>query len=112
MSYGSRTGIAYDLGGLSHLLRAMYIRKEIPFIIIPPTTLKKYFVGKGTAKKMDMILEANKRGANIPFFKRIEKQTVFDDNVCDAYGLCCFLQDYMDGNAIDFENKVEKSWIK
>ena len=112
MSFGSKGQTIFELGGLSHLLRAMYIRKGIPFIIIPPKTLKKYFTESGNADKLAMIEEANKRGANIPFFKTIKKVKGFDDNVVDSYALCCFLQDYMDGNANDFIGKVELSWVK
>ena len=110
MSFGSKGQTIFELGGLSHLLRAMYFEKGIEFIIIPPKTLKKYFTDNGNADKLGMIEECNKRGANIPFFKRIKKQTVFDDNVADSYALACFMQDYMLGKATDFEKKVEKSW--
>ncbi len=112
MSYRSRSQTLFELGGLSHMLRLNFINKGVEFIIIPPKTLKKYFTGSGNADKLLMIEECNKRGANIPFFKRIKKQTVFDDNVADSYALACFMQDYMHGNATDFEKKVEKSWEK
>ncbi len=110
MSYGSKGQIIFDIGGLSHMLRALYFTKDIKFIIIPPKTLKKYYTGSGNADKLAMIEEANKRGANIPFFKRIKKQTVFDDNVVDSHALCCFVEDYLQGNCKDYEDKIEKSW--
>jgi len=110
MSYASRGNTLFELGGLSHMLRALYFTKDIKFIIIPPKTLKKYYTGSGNADKLAMIEEANKRGANIPFFKRIKKQTVFDDNVVDSHALCCFVEDYLQGNCKDYEDKIEKSW--
>lgn len=110
MSFGARGAAIFDLGGLSHLLRAMFVRQGVEFVIIPPKTIKKYFTGSGNANKLEMIEEAMRRGADIPFFKTIQKQKVFDDNVSDSYAIACFIQDYLDGKCADYENKIEKSW--
>lgn len=110
MSYGSKSSIVFDLGGLSHLVRAMFLNNGVKFIVIPPKTLKKFATENGNADKIAMIEEAMKRGANIPFFKRIKKQTVFDDNVVDAYFLAVFCQDYLSGNTNEFNTKIETSW--
>ncbi len=112
MSFGARGAAIFDLGGLSHLLRVMFFEEDVKFIIIPPTVVKKYFTGKGNSDKMAMITEAMNRKANIPFFKTIKKVKVFDDNVTDAYAIASFIQDYIGGKCVDYEEKVEKSWIK
>jgi crossover junction endodeoxyribonuclease RuvC len=112
MAFGARGQAIFDIGGLSHIFREAFIEEGIEFIIAPPKTIKKYFTGSGNADKLAMIEECQKRGANIPFFKTIKKQRVFDDNVSDAFALASFMQDYLDGNAKDFEDKVEKSWDK
>jgi len=110
MSFGSTSSVIFELGGLSHMARSMFIKKNVKFIIIPPTVVKKYFTGKGNSDKLAMIEEAMKRGANIPFFKNIKKQRVFDDNVTDAYAIASFIQDYVLGKCTDYEDKIEKSW--
>lgn len=112
MAFGAKGQAIFDIGGLSHMFRAMYIREGIKFIIAPPKTIKKYFTGTGNADKLAMIEECMNRGANITFFKTIKKQRVFDDNVADSYALASFMQDYLNGNATDFEDKIEKSWDK
>lgn len=110
MSYGARGAAIFELGGLSHLLRVMFLRQNVKFVIMPPKTVKKYFTGSGNASKLEIIEEAMKRGANIPFFKTIKKQRVFDDNVADSYAIACFMKDYINGDASEFEDKIEKSW--
>jgi Holliday junction resolvasome RuvABC endonuclease subunit len=91
MSFGSKGRTVFDLGGLSHLLRAMFIKHQIPFIVVPPTVLKKQFTGKGTAKKIDMI-NAVPKDIDIPFKKKVDGIEMFDDNVVDSYFLTRFAQ--------------------
>jgi crossover junction endodeoxyribonuclease RuvC len=91
MSFGSKGRTVFDLGGLSHLLRAMFIKNNINFIVVPPTVLKKFATGKGNAKKIDMI-NAVPQDINIPFKKKIDKVEMFDDNVVDSYFLARFAQ--------------------
>jgi len=114
MSFGSQGRTIFELGGLSHILRAKFIELNIPFVVIPPTTLKKFWFGKGNAKKEEMVEEAMKRGFQIPFTKNYgtkkEPNIMFDDNVVDATALCVFLQD-LDIGAVgpEFINMVEYS---
>jgi crossover junction endodeoxyribonuclease RuvC len=109
-SYASQSSSVVQMGALNHMLRELFIEENIKFVIAPPTVIKKYATGKGNADKLMMIEEAAKRGANIPFFKKIQKQLVFDDNVCDSYFMASFMRDYLTGNCVDFEDKIEKSW--
>ena len=98
------------MGALNHMLRELFIEEDIKFVIAPPTVIKKYATGKGNADKMTMILEAMKKGANIPYFKKIQKQMMFNDNSVDSYFMASFMRDYLDGKCSDFEEKIEKSW--
>ena len=107
MSFGSKSAVVFDLGGLSHLIRSMLMDLKKDFIVIPPKTLKKYFTGSGNADKIAMITECQNRGANIPFFKNIKKQKVFDDNVSDSYALASFAKDYINNTCIEFLDKIE-----
>lgn len=66
-----------QLAGLNYLLRAALVGQGIPFVIVAPSTLKKFVTGKGSGPKDVMMLETFKRWG----------VTLVDNNVCDAYGL-------------------------
>ncbi len=110
MSYGSQSSAIFELGGLSHLSRKLFLDKNIKFVVIPPKTLKKYFTQNGNADKNEMILQAELRGAEIPFFEKINKKEVFNNNVVDSYAMACFMIDLLNDNCKDFIEKIEKSW--
>jgi crossover junction endodeoxyribonuclease RuvC len=69
--------LQYELGAC---LRMQLYKEEIPFIEVPPTSLKKFVTGKGNAKKDLMLLHV---------YKRWDFDTE-DDNEADAYGLAQF----------------------
>lgn len=75
---GKTTSI-FTLGKLNGIVEH-FLRYEIgvPYIIIPPTLLKKVITGKGQAKKELMMKEAYKK-FNLDFS---------DNNICDAFCLC------------------------
>lgn len=79
-----------QLAGLNYLLRSTLHDIDIPYIVIAPTSLKKYITTKGNAPKSSMMLEVYKR----------YDVTFTDDNECDAFALarCAydFLQDTVD----------------
>ena len=66
-----------QLAGLNYLTRERFYLEEIPFIIVAPTTLKKFISGKGNCPKDLILLETYKR-YHVSFK---------DDNLCDAYVL-------------------------
>lgn len=114
MSFSSTGRIVFDLGGLSHLLRAKFIELDTPFVVIPPTTLKKFWFGKGNAKKDDMIQAAIDRGYDIPITKNYgtkkNPDIKMDDNVVDSHALCIFIQE-LEANKLnpEFLDVVEYS---
>jgi len=66
-----------QLSALNYMTRAMLMDYHVPFIIVAPTSLKKFVTGNGAAKKDVMLIETFKRYG----------VSILDDNVCDAYGL-------------------------
>lgn len=64
--------------GMVHgAVRAALIARDVPYVLIPPATLKKYATGKGNADKTAMAVAALKRG----------NREFDDDNQCDAWWL-------------------------
>lgn len=53
---------AHAYGGFLGQLGALCEELEIPYEGVPVGTIKKWFTGKGNAKKHEMIAEAKKRG--------------------------------------------------
>ena len=75
LSFGSKGGAAFTRAGLHYLVRNWLLVQGIPYVIVPPTTLKKWASGKGNARKDDMKLHAYK-------LYGFEHK---DDNAVDAY---------------------------
>src|SRR5579872_4422875 len=51
LSYGSNNASAQERAGLAYLIRYRLWERGMTFILVPPTTLKKFVVGKGNAEK-------------------------------------------------------------
>lgn len=66
-----------QLSALNYMTRAMLSDHGIPFVIVAPTSLKKYVTGNGASKKDVMLIETYKRWG----------VSIMDDNLCDAYSL-------------------------
>ena len=73
----NNTTALMQLAGLNYLLREHLIVMGIPFIIVAPTSLKKFLTGKGNCQKDLMLLESYKR----------YKIYFTDNNLCDAHSL-------------------------
>lgn len=85
-AYGARSQ-AHALGELGGVLRLCCHDLHVPYVVVPPTVLKKYVAGKGTAAKELMIREVYRRWG---FEAR-------DNNEADAYGLARFGCDWYFG---------------
>jgi Holliday junction resolvasome RuvABC endonuclease subunit len=108
ISFGSHGRIA-ELGALAYMIREMFIKEAINFMVVPPTVVKQYWTGKGNAGKDMMIARAVQMNLDIPSKKYKGGVILPDDNCVDAYALTCFLRDYVQKiNGIDkFRNKIE-----
>lgn len=60
-SMGSSLAHSHALGELGGIIRWTLWGKQIPFIDIPPSSLKKYLTGKGNADKDLMLSTASRR---------------------------------------------------
>lgn len=66
-----------QLSALNYMVRERCHLNKIPFVVVAPTTLKKFVCEKGNAKKEQMILSVYKRW----------KFSSENSDICDAYGL-------------------------
>jgi Holliday junction resolvasome RuvABC endonuclease subunit len=71
---GLRNAAAGALGMLHGAVRLVLLRNRVPYLTVPPATLKTYATGRGNCTKPDMRME---------LFKRTDTD-VADDNQCDA----------------------------
>jgi crossover junction endodeoxyribonuclease RuvC len=74
-SYGSKGKGVSTQYGIGWAIRTDLVTNKIPYIEVPPTTLKKFATGKGNVKKEDMIL---------PIYKRYGYEND-SDNIRDAF---------------------------
>lgn len=51
----------HERAGLWWMLRESYDLRDLPAVIIPPTSLKKYATGKGNASKDEVLIQAVRR---------------------------------------------------
>jgi crossover junction endodeoxyribonuclease RuvC len=87
-----------QLSALNYLTRAMVMNYHIPFVIVAPTSLKKYATGNGIAKKDVMLIEVYKRWG----------VSILDDNECDAYCLAQIGLALTGGNSKSTNQKQEE----
>lgn len=104
MAYGSKGSMAFDIGGISHIFRECLIENNIKFIVAPPTLIKKFATGKGTASKEEMI-EAADKIVTIPIKERVKKVDRSNNNVVDAFWICKFGE-----QENEYWDNTEKSW--
>lgn len=68
---------AMDLGEIGGIVRLALVQENITYLVVPPSSLKKYVTGRGDADKDKMMdAVARKWGVTIP-----------QNDVADAYGL-------------------------
>lgn len=77
LSYGSNDPSAQERAGLAYLIRLSFWKRQMPFVIIAPSTNKKFATGKGSSKKEMMLLEVFRRW----------NHTAGDNNQADAISL-------------------------
>jgi len=99
MAFGIRNATSLvQLSALNYFTRALLLERNIPFIIVAPTSLKKFITSNGAAKKDEMLLSTFKRYG----------VTILDDNICDAYGLAQVGLALLGGNSKDITKLQEE----
>jgi Holliday junction resolvasome RuvABC endonuclease subunit len=75
-SFGSEHSHQYSIGKLAGVVEVCLYQRGIPFVVVPPSTLKKFATNKGNASK-DMVLAEAVRMNN----------EINDNNAADAFWL-------------------------
>ena len=108
-AFGAKGSSGISLGELGGVTRVALYDLNVPFIEIPPTQLKKFVTGKGTAKKEHMLMEVLDRW----------HEKFFDDNICDAFSLVQLgraITNTQEGNLLAHQKEtvsdVVKTWLK
>lgn len=70
------------LGEWGGVLRLCLYKLHLPYVEVPPSTLKKYVTGKGNSKKNQILLAVYKKWG----------VSCKDDNQADAYSLAQFIR--------------------
>lgn len=73
----ARSQTAYISGQLHGIVKRLCIRHGMPYVFVPPATLKAFATGKGNGDKTAMAIAALKRA----------DREFRDDNQCDAFWL-------------------------
>lgn len=88
-----------QLAALNYMIREWIEYNEDTFIIVYPTSLKKFITGTGNAKKDVMMMTIYKNYG----------ETFTDDNICDAYSLSVLLMSLI--NNAKSKNKFQSETI-
>lgn len=98
-SFGSKIG-QFQMGEVGGVVRLLLHELEVPFVIVPPTMLKKWTTGNGTADKIQMgVATFAEWGLQFP-----------DDNQCDAFNLATVAA-ACDGSPLNRMNAARKQIV-
>ena len=89
-SLGSKSSMAFQIAENASIIKYKMYKNNIPFKVIPPTTIKKFASGKGNASK-EIMEEAFMNETNIdlkPLFKQTKKQWNPSGDIVDSYYIC------------------------
>jgi crossover junction endodeoxyribonuclease RuvC len=61
LALGSKTGLSAERGALHYMVRVALWESDIPFVIVAPSSLKKFATGRGVGEKSLVIREVYRR---------------------------------------------------
>ena len=81
LAMGKKVGKILEMGALNYHCRIQLMKRGLGYVITPPSTLKKFVIGKqprGKGAKKELMLLHTFKKWGVEFS---------DNNLCDAYGL-------------------------
>jgi Holliday junction resolvasome RuvABC endonuclease subunit len=112
LAFSRNMGGTAERHGLAYIIRLALWRPKIPFVLVAPTSLKKFVTGKGNAEKNIVIREVYRRFKDHEGFA----VDVKNDNEADSVGLLfigrALLGDWTPQNQAQIEvlKKVMPEW--
>jgi len=106
-SYGSKGRGVFQTGGLGWVVRVELAEHQIPYVLLPPNTLKGFATGKGNVDKYAMRRECERRLGIVPRNDDEADACWLRAAGCEAYGILA--KDYgikMPGSHRRFLEKV------
>ena len=88
------TGKLFHIGENTGLLKHRLMKKEIPYDVVPPTVIKKQMIGKGNAKKEEILAEFFE-DTKISLFSLLDTTTMNPaSDIADSYFICRYGLEY------------------
>jgi len=82
------TGKVFHIGENTGLLKHKLMKRSLSFTVIPPTVIKKEMIGKGNAKKEE-IVEKFIKDTKSPLFSLLDTTTMNPaSDIADSYFIC------------------------
>lgn len=78
VAFSKNKAYAKEIAGLAWIIRMALWKAEMPYVLVQPSTLKKFATGSGKAEKNTVMLQV---------FRRFGVEAA-NDNEADAIGLC------------------------
>lgn len=97
-----RSSAAVSIGMVHGAVRMVLMELGIPYVVIPPATLKAYATGKGNADKTAMAIAALKRAG----------REFADDNQTDAFWLWCAGLDWLGAPPVELPKSQRERLLK
>lgn len=97
-SYGSSAGLVFQIAENTEVFKYKMYKSQIPFEVVPPTSVKKHFSGRGNSNKGMMYLSF-KKIAPYCFHNAIGEMKIPDDvgnpvsDMIDAYAIWKMLEE-------------------
>lgn len=95
---GSHAGLVFNIAENTSLLKHFMWKSGIKYINPSPSTVKKFFTGKGNADKIKVVETfINETKVNLQDVfgtKTIEAAPIND--ICDSFAMCKFMKEYLE----------------
>lgn len=96
---GSHAGLVFNIAENTALLKHFMWKSKIDYINPSPSTIKKFFTGKGNADKIKVVdTFINETGINLQdIFGTKTKEAAPINDICDSYAMCKYMNSFLKG---------------
>ena len=96
---GSHAGLVFNIAENTSLLKHFMWKSKIDYINPSPSTIKKFFTGKGNADKIKIVdTFINETGVDLQSILGTKtKEAAPINDICDSYAMCKYMKAFIDG---------------